>query len=137
MRGSSISTGSVIPGQVVLIIIEKYPRIRGPGQTRSQLFFFNFYLFIWLHWVLVAACGIFNLCWDMWDLVSRPGIEPGPPALGAQSLSHQTTREVLVLTFEYSDFFPKNVFVESLYKGDQVVFHTSLNFSFDPSFCLI
>ena len=30
----------------------------------------------------------------MWDLVPRPGIEPGPPALGAQSLSHWTTKEV-------------------------------------------
>ena len=28
------------------------------------------------------------------DLVPRPGIEPGSPALGAQSLSHWTTREV-------------------------------------------
>ena len=32
----------------------------------------------------------------MWDLVPRPGIEPGHPALGAQSLSHWTTREVPV-----------------------------------------
>ena len=31
----------------------------------------------------------------MWDLVPRPGIEPGPPALEAQSLSPWTTREVL------------------------------------------
>ena len=30
----------------------------------------------------------------MWDLVPQPGIEPGPPALGAQSLSHRTVREV-------------------------------------------
>ena len=34
---------------------------------------------------LVAACGI---------LVPLPGIEPGPPALGAWSLILQTTREV-------------------------------------------
>ena len=27
------------------------------------------------------SCGI-------WDLVSRPGIKPRPPALGTQSLSH-------------------------------------------------
>ena len=37
---------------------------------------------------LDAACGI---------LVPWPGIEPRPPALGAQSLSHQTTREVPAL----------------------------------------
>ena len=30
----------------------------------------------------------------MQDLVPRPGIEPGPPALGVQSLTHWTTREV-------------------------------------------
>ena len=31
----------------------------------------------------------------MWDLVSWPGVEPRHPALGAQNLSHWTTREVL------------------------------------------
>ena len=31
----------------------------------------------------------------MWDLVPWMGIEPRPPALGAQRLSHWTTREVL------------------------------------------
>ena len=35
---------------------------------------------------LVEAC--------MWDLIPRPGIEPGPPALGARSLNHCATREV-------------------------------------------
>ena len=28
----------------------------------------------------------------MWDLVPQPGIEPRPPALEAQNLSHWTTR---------------------------------------------
>ena len=52
------------------------------------------------------ACGIFVATWgifsySMWalscsmcDLVPWSGIEPGPPVLGAQSLSHWTTREV-------------------------------------------
>ena len=31
---------------------------------------------------------------NMWDLVPQPGIKPGLPALGAQSLSHWNTREV-------------------------------------------
>ena len=40
----------------------------------------------------------------MWDLVPRPGIEPGPSALGAQSFSYWTTSDVpgiffLVYTF--------------------------------------
>ena len=53
--------------------------------------FFKKYLFIyfWLHWVFAAA--------RVWDLVPRPGIEPRPPALGAWSLNHWTTREVPVL----------------------------------------
>ena len=71
--------------------------------------------FIWLHWVLVAAfrtfdlrcrtcdlsvaaCRIFSsgmqtISSSMWDLVPCPGIKPRPPALGAQSLSHWTTRK--------------------------------------------
>ena len=42
-------------------------------------------------------CGIqhlFNLPCGIWDLVPRPGIKPGPPAMGAPSLSHWTTGEV-------------------------------------------
>ena len=42
--------------------------------------------------VLVAAGRLLSC--SMWDLVPRPGIKPGPPALGAWSLNHWTTREV-------------------------------------------
>ena len=42
--------------------------------TEEEIFFFG-----------PAACGI---------LVSRPGIEPSPPALEVQSLNHWTAREV-------------------------------------------
>ena len=63
-----------------------------------------FYLFIWLHWALVAACRIFGC--GMWDLIPWPGVEPGPPALGMQSLSHWTTREALdFFFFPYEGFF--------------------------------
>ena len=55
-------------------------------------FIFNFYSFIWLHWVFVATCRIFSC--GMWVLMPQPGVEPELPALGAQSLSHWTTREV-------------------------------------------
>ena len=72
-----------------------------------------FYLFIWLHWIfscsmqdlqsslwhagsLVEACKL--LVAAMWDLVPWLGIEPGPPTLGVQSLSHWTTREVPTVT---------------------------------------
>ena len=36
----------------------------------------------------------------MWDLVPWSGVELGPPALGAWSLSHWITREVPVFVFE-------------------------------------
>ena len=64
-----------------------------------------FYLFIWPHQVSVEAHGIFScgmqtLSCGMWDLVPWPGIEPRPPALGVQSLSYWTTREVPGLCFK-------------------------------------
>ena len=43
------------------------------------------------------SCGIRTLSCGMWDLVPWAGIEPRPPALGAWSLSHCTTREVAKL----------------------------------------
>ena len=45
------------------------------------------------HWSFVAACGHL-VATSTQDLVSRPGIKPGPPAMGAQSLTQSTTREV-------------------------------------------
>ena len=74
--------------------------------------FLNIYLF-WLPWVLVVArdlCrgvrgsfswGMRAFSCSMWDLVPWPGIEPRPPALGAQSLNRWTTRKSLVLLFEH------------------------------------
>ena len=56
-------------------------------------------IFIYLfrpRWVLVAAHEIFVAA-CVWDIVPRPGIEPGPPALGVRSLTHWTTREVPVI----------------------------------------
>ena len=46
--------------------------------------------------IFLAALG---LSCSMWDLVPWPGIESRPPALGAQSLSHWTTREVPFVAF--------------------------------------
>ena len=46
--------------------------------------------------VLVAAC----LNCSLWDLVSCPGIESGPPVLGMQSVSLWTTREVPASLFK-------------------------------------
>ena len=49
--------------------------------------------------VLGLSCG-------PWDPVPCPGIKPGPPALGAQNLSHWTNREV-----PFCLFFFKSIFV--------------------------
>ena len=46
-----------------------------------------------------SAHNLFAAVVGMWDLVPQPGIEPWLPALGAWSLSHRTTREVLMVQF--------------------------------------
>ena len=60
-----------------------------------SFFFFNIYLFIYLLFILAAlglSCSnagslLRRAGSQLWhaDLVPRPGIEPGPPALGAQT----------------------------------------------------
>ena len=74
---------------------------RMEARWKSQCFVIEYFF-------LAVACGIFNLCCDaqdlqcgmqilsfgMWDLVPWLGIEPRPPALGVQSPSHWTSREV-------------------------------------------
>ena len=47
-------------------------------------------------YLLVAACGLLVVA-CMQDLVPRPGIKPGPPALGVWSLTHWTTRGVPIV----------------------------------------
>ena len=51
--------------------------------------------------VLIFSCSMRTLSCGMWDLVPWPGIKPGPPALGAWSLTHWTTREVHRCMFEW------------------------------------
>ena len=53
---------------------------------------------------LVAACGLLVVT-CMRDLVPQPGMEPRPPALRARSLTHWTTREVLIITILSSIIF--------------------------------
>ena len=80
------------------------PCLSGP-QFLSFLFSICIYLFIWPHQVLAVArgvahlrvifsCGIHAFSSNVWDLVPWSGSEPGPPALGEQSLSYWITREV-------------------------------------------
>ena len=55
----------------------------------------HIHIHIWLLQVLAAVHGIFS--YGMQDLVPSPGMEPRPPAMGAQSFSHSATREVSIL----------------------------------------
>ena len=50
--------------------------------------------------LLVVTRRIFDVPCSVWDLVPWPRIEPRPPALGAQSLNHWTTREFLQWMFK-------------------------------------
>ena len=59
--------------------------------------FFNFKKYSKISFIYLA---VLSLSCSMQDLVSWPGIEPGPPVLGAQSLSHWTTREVPGVIFK-------------------------------------
>ena len=66
------------------------------GNYMQCLVFFE-YIFIFIY---LAALGLSG---DMWDPVSWPGIEPRPPALGVQSLTHWSTREILKVDIFYID----------------------------------
>ena len=58
-----------------------------------QIFIYFIIYFFRLLWVLVAACRLLVVA-CRWDLAPRPEMEPGPPTLEAQRLTHWTTREV-------------------------------------------
>ena len=59
-----------------------------------QSFIDLLFIFTWPCQVLHVALGIFNLRCGTQTLISWPGIEPGPPASGARTLSHWMAREV-------------------------------------------
>ena len=59
------------------------------------------HLFIYFYWPRHAACGI---------LVPQSGIEPTPPAVNVQSLSHWTTREVPESAFRTLFLYSSNDF---------------------------
>ena len=76
---------------------------------------------------LVEACKIFSC--SMWDLVPWPGIEPRPPALGARSLSHWTTREVpRCIFFGYHWDCYHHVFIDWIFQVSAVCLHLPLLF---------
>ena len=67
------------------------------GFPWTMLFYCLFYLFR-LCQVLAVACELLVAA-GMWDLVLWSGVEHRPPALGAWSLTHWTTRKVLARLF--------------------------------------
>ena len=71
--------------------------------------------FFWLSWVLLVAFRIFDLSFDMWDLVPWPLIRPRPPALGAGSLSHWTTRDIPAFVFLVIQCFFKKILFLLIY----------------------
>ena len=54
----------------------------------------SFFFFFFKDYLLLFILSSQGLSCNMWDLVPWPGVEPRPPALGAWSLSHWSTREV-------------------------------------------
>ena len=56
-------------------------------QTSTVFFFLKKYIYLFYLTLPGLSCG-------MWHVVPQPGIEPRTSALGVQSLSHWTTREV-------------------------------------------
>ena len=83
------------------------------GGGTGGICFNNICLFTWLNWVSAAVHGAFGfrctsgffnhgirtLGCGMWDLIPLPGMGLGPPALGARSLSHWTTRDAPMMAF--------------------------------------
>ena len=97
----------VTPGQGQCQLGRDAPR-EGPGSAESTssllsdghfilLIFFQFSTFyILIFWPSHAACG---------TLVPRSGIKPVPPAVGARSPNHWTTREFPLFTYFYDGHF--------------------------------
>ena len=52
-------------GQSRNVTGEFHQTIMSPSFLKKKVI--DFYLFIWMHWVLVAACGLFSC--SVWDLV--------------------------------------------------------------------
>ena len=110
LPGSSQDTGECFSGWSLMILLlssgwtsSTFPEVL--VSKVSYLFILkNIYLavLVFIATQGIFSCGInsYSYSWhealncSMWDLVPWSGIKPGPTALGAQSLSHWTAREV-------------------------------------------
>ena len=76
------------------------------SKEQAQYLFSFFLSFFFLKYFIYLAA--LDLSCGIWDLVPQPEIEPRPPALGAQSLGHWTTRDVsmpsILIVSAYSSF---------------------------------
>ena len=90
---------------------------------------FYWFIYFWLHWVLVAACTL-SCPAACGILVLQPGIEPTSPALEARFFNHWTAREVRHFIFKMCCwvFFTriKDFFNNIHYRYWSVVFLQSL-----------
>ena len=80
------------------------------------LFLILFYVFILFFFFFLPHHAVYRI------LISRPGIEPMPPAVKAQSLNHWTSREILLYFFRHSS--PLSVLCCPVYHKAEV-FHLS------------
>ena len=95
------TTLCIISSSVYLFVLWLLQTELGSIITEMSVFSFKQrYFLVWFLKIIYLAVPDFSC--SMWDLVLCLGIEPWPPALGAQSLSHWTTREVpRYLSFVY------------------------------------
>ena len=90
----AVSSHSLLQG--IFLTQGSNPGLLHCRQIRYRLSHLGSPTFVWWCWVLVVVCAIFScgmqtFSCGMCDLVPRPRIEPGPLALGMQSLNHWTT----------------------------------------------
>ena len=74
------------------VVMRRHNQHAGPDQFSARLTPMSPVSLLFLIFICGAVLG---LSCGMWDQGLGPGIKPGLPASGAQSLSHGTTREVL------------------------------------------
>ena len=88
------------PGPVNSLLWQKLDTEVHPGGwdvnngALTLIYILNIYLFGYTRAGGILSRGMQTLSRGMWALLPWPGVEPRPPALGAQSLRPWTTREV-------------------------------------------
>ena len=69
-----------------------------PGKSSTLSYLQNSRSVVFTVACRIFSCSLSTTSCGMWGLVPHPGVEPGPSALGLGSLSHWTTREVIICT---------------------------------------